>query len=165
MTYKGKEISKPTLKMFEEYCAVHLLDVPPEEVYNHYFKKGWKGTEGRIISSIEVMCNAWNGVWIQHHKKMNKSKTRKKVAQMEVLNHAKEEYTAYKDQLEDPNWKAFRSFIFKVRGTKCEICGSKKNLQIHHPRYQENCKAWEYTCKDVIVVCDDCHKKIHGIKD
>ena len=165
MTYKGREIVKPTLKMFEECCAIHLLAVPPEEVYNHYLKKNWKGNGGKTVSSVEVMCNAWNGVWIQHHKKMKENTIRKKAFQLEILNQAKEEYTAYKDQLEDPNWLAFRNFVFKVRGGKCEICGCKKNLQVHHPRYQKNCKAWEYSCKDVIVVCKDCHEKLHGIKN
>jgi 5-methylcytosine-specific restriction endonuclease McrA len=65
-------------------------------------------------------------------------------------------------KLKDEKWKAFRWFVMKVRGEKCETCGSTENLQVHHLKYKK-VKAWEYTCNDVIVVCRDCHKRLHGI--
>lgn len=163
MTYKGVEVEKPTLKMIEEYCKKNYFEVPPGEIYKHYCDKKWLTKEGNPITSVEVMCNAWNGVYISRKKKKSKRKAKKVVQQILAENHAKEIYTPYKDQLDDPCWKAFRNFIFTVRGNKCEICGSKKTIQVHHPQYYPNCKAWEYTCKDVIVLCRQCHRKIHGI--
>ena len=70
---------------------------------------------------------------------------------------------SYNDQLNDSRWKAFRKFIFAVRGKKCEVCGSSDALQVHHPKYKYGKMAWEYTCNDVIVVCRKCHEKIHHI--
>lgn len=40
-------------------------------------------------------------------------------------------------------------------------CGSTSNLQIHHLRYIKGKMAWEYKDKDLIVLCETCHEKIH----
>ena len=76
----------------------------------------------------------------------------------------KKEYISYDEQLKDKRWEAFRRFIFAVRGRKCEKCGSTKTLQVHHPKYKYGRMAWEYTCKEVIVLCRDCHEKVHNLK-
>ena len=73
-------------------------------------------------------------------------------------------FMPYDEQVHDARWKAFRTFVFAVRGKKCEMCGGTNILQIHHPKYKSGRLAWEYTCNEVIVVCSDCHKKIHNIK-
>ena len=75
------------------------------------------------------------------------------------------EMTSYQKELEDHRWKSFREFVLTVRGKECEVCGSKKGLQVHHLYYNANSHPWEYTCREVLVVCDSCHKKIHGIKE
>jgi hypothetical protein len=71
---------------------------------------------------------------------------------------------SYKKQLETPSWNKFRKMVFAKKGAICEICGASKNLQVHHPKYKSGHKAWEYTLDEVMVVCCNCHKKIHGIK-
>lgn len=76
----------------------------------------------------------------------------------------KESYIPYDEQLKDKKWEAFRKFIFAVRGKKCEKCGSTKILQVHHPKYVYGRKAWEYTCNEVMVLCKECHEKVHNIK-
>ena len=70
----------------------------------------------------------------------------------------------YKEQLQSVPWKKFRQLVFKKRGRACEMCGAKKNLQIHHPNYVYGRKAWEYSVDDVVVLCNNCHKKLHNIK-
>lgn len=69
----------------------------------------------------------------------------------------------YAKQLEDARWKAFRTFVFAVRGKKCELCGSTHILQVHHPKYRNGRLAWEYTCNEVQVLCKSCHEKVHNI--
>lgn len=75
----------------------------------------------------------------------------------------------YKD-LKDPRWKAFREFIFAVRGCRCEKCGSElEGLVIHHgtcekPVYHKYYShPWEYTCNEVVVLCNECHQEVHNI--
>lgn len=80
-----------------------------------------------------------------------------------VERHDNHHFIDYSDQMSDARWKAFRKFVFAVRGSKCELCGSGKSLQVHHPKYIKGLKAWEYTCNQVIVVCRCCHEKIHSI--
>lgn len=80
-------------------------------------------------------------------------------------NKEQQQYDTYKEQLEDVRWKAFRDFVFVVRGCKCEQCGATAKLQVHHPKYIRGRKAWEYTCNEVMVVCKDCHEKIHNINN
>lgn len=70
----------------------------------------------------------------------------------------------YSNQLNDERWKAFRWFVMKVRGSACEICKATKNLQVHHIKYTKGARAWEYNVNEVMVVCKDCHKKLHNIK-
>ena len=36
----------------------------------------------------------------------------------------------------------------------CQICKSKKKLEVHHIRYTKE-------IKDCMLLCQDCHKKIH----
>ena len=70
----------------------------------------------------------------------------------------------YKKQLKSKEWKNFRKKVFKIKGKKCEICGSTKQLNIHHPFYTKGKLAWQYNPSDMMVLCHDCHKEIHNIK-
>ena len=70
---------------------------------------------------------------------------------------------SYQEQLKDKRWLRRREEIFKKKGSFCSKCGSKHNLNIHHLRYIYGHMAWEYKDKDLIVLCSDCHEKVHGI--
>ena len=70
----------------------------------------------------------------------------------------------YKKQLKSKEWKKFRKEVFKTKGKKCEMCGSTKHLNIHHPFYTKGKLAWQYNPTDMMVLCIDCHKNIHNIK-
>lgn len=71
-------------------------------------------------------------------------------------------HLSYQKQLATKQWKDFRKLVLSQRGKKCEMCGSKENIQIHHTHYITGRKAWEYMPTDVLVLCKDCHGKIHG---
>ena len=43
------------------------------------------------------------------------------------------------------------------------MCKSKDNLEVHHKVYHPDRRAWEYTKDELEVLCDDCHRKIHGL--
>ena len=70
----------------------------------------------------------------------------------------------YRKQLKSEKWYAFRNKVFKKRGKRCENCGNTLSLQVHHLSYKTGHKPWEYDICDVVVLCRDCHAKIHGIK-
>lgn len=74
-----------------------------------------------------------------------------------------QERQSYSEQLEDIRWTAFRTFVFVVKGQKCEQCGSTHYINLHHTKYIPGRSAWEYTCNEVQVLCRECHEKVHNI--
>lgn len=191
MTYEGDEIgARPSFSLVEVYIAEKGLYVTPREVFDYWDKKEWKTAKGVPVKTLEAAVNVVNSISLQRktrevrkntpeemkldknarRKARNKRKeefrqqvkdARKKARKLSYENNQPKPYVGYNEQLKDPRWKAFRWFIRKVRGEKCEICGSTQTLQVHHTHYNSNCMAWEYTCKDVLILCRECHMKIH----
>lgn len=173
MKYKGQSIGKrPTLELIEIYIAEKGMECDPKSVYDYWEKKDWRTNKGKPIKNLELAVNVFNGIYVarkigdaKRERNKNIIKVQLRANDIKKQSHQKKAYSEYKEQLKDKKWKAFRDFVFEVRGKKCEVCGSEKELQVHHTEYHKNAKAWEYTCNDVMVVCRECHKKIHDIKD
>lgn len=75
----------------------------------------------------------------------------------------KKERIPYHLQLQDKRWLKRREEIFAVKGKVCSRCGATVNLHVHHLRYLYGKMAWEYKDKDLVVLCDHCHKAAHCI--
>jgi 5-methylcytosine-specific restriction endonuclease McrA len=71
------------------------------------------------------------------------------------------EYIKY---LHSNHWQRFRKFMIGHVG-KCQNCGSKERLQVHHLVYKERGKSVLYHEKyyHVMVLCRDCHRNVHHI--
>ena len=69
-----------------------------------------------------------------------------------------EEYRRY---LKTDHWKETRAEALKRGHYKCHDCGATANLQVHHLTYARRGHERQ---SDLVVVCDKCHKKRHGIK-
>jgi len=69
----------------------------------------------------------------------------------------KEEYHIY---LQSAGWKNIRKQKIAEANNRCEICGYKKTLEIHHLNYNT---IGNENLNDLQVVCHDCHQKIHTI--
>jgi len=64
--------------------------------------------------------------------------------------------------LKDKRWFRKRKVIIKRDNNKCTVCGTSKNLQVHHTYYYKNpIKPWLYPNKSMLTVCKDCHEKYH----
>jgi hypothetical protein len=65
----------------------------------------------------------------------------------------------YEDYIGSPEWQKKRIQAFYALGNKCEVCGSSKNIHVHHNNYgslgNENPKA------DLVILCDECHENLH----
>lgn len=70
----------------------------------------------------------------------------------------------YEQQLATKEWHDKRSEVLQVRGCKCEHCGSTERLNVHHKRYISGHMAWEYPLDNFVVLCQECHEKVHRIK-
>lgn len=176
MKYKGKEIGTPSIEHIKDclkYFNIQKDKFSPEEIFNEFTKRHWK-SNGKPIRNLENcirgICNsnAWQYFTDEYKQsKIEQNKMLRKAKFQTKLNKKafseKVIYSKYNEQLKNPCWKAFRKFVFAVRGCKCEMCGSIVNLQVHHPEYINGRKAWEYTCNEVVVLCEQCHRKAHGL--
>lgn len=68
--------------------------------------------------------------------------------------------TEYHNDLKHPKWIAKRLVIIN-RDKQCQLCGSKTNLNVHHTKYYNTKRAWEYPNSTLITLCKDCHEKVH----
>lgn len=59
-------------------------------------------------------------------------------------------------------WAKIKTDLFFLRGKRCEVCGSYKQIQVHHLTY-ENFGGNEEP-NDLVILCSDCHQKEHGLK-
>ena len=171
MTFNHVDIGcNPSFDEIEDFIKSYIEDktmqITPREVFDYWEKKCWKTKKGTYVKTLEIAINVSNGVFVSKQKMEKQIQIRDAKMKARVVAYNSNQatpYYGYYDQLKDDRWKMFRWFILKVRGSKCEVCGSENNLQVHHTIYNKKRKAWEYTCNEVIVVCDGCHRKLHGI--
>lgn len=93
-----------------------------------------------------------------------KLKKRKKKKKKDAKPKVKNSKTDYSAQLRDEKWIRYRERVLGKYGRKCAICGSEERLQVHHLKYIQNRKAWEYPFRILMVLCADCHRKVHFVK-
>lgn len=69
---------------------------------------------------------------------------------------------SYKDYLKTYDWNETRKVVLKETNYKCQLCGAKNvKLNVHHNTYENIGNEHR---EDLIVLCDDCHKKFHNIE-
>ena len=68
----------------------------------------------------------------------------------------KQEYVEY---LQSEEWKERRKELMEQADWTCSKCGAKAT-QLHHISYANI--GDEMLDDDVVAVCNDCHKEIHG---
>lgn len=79
----------------------------------------------------------------------------------EISEYIKE--MSYSDFLKTPYWKAISERIRYRAKNKCQMCGSDKNLNVHHRSY-ENHGDEIHHMEDLICICGNCHSKFHNKK-
>ena len=67
----------------------------------------------------------------------------------------------YSKYLYSTHWRSLRETILKQRNYRCQNCGSKSDLNVHHRNYE--C-LYKETGEDLDVLCSTCHKKSHFSK-
>ena len=73
----------------------------------------------------------------------------------------------YERLLKSDYWRGYSYSLIKERNFTCEDCGrqflnERNKLQVHHLVYRD-ANPWSYKPEELIVLCEDCHKKRHGI--
>lgn len=67
----------------------------------------------------------------------------------------------YRKYLRSDWWRTLREIAIRRAENKCQDCGSSMGLQVHHASY-DHLKT-DSEIDDLVVLCDYCHKKAHGI--
>lgn len=66
------------------------------------------------------------------------------------------------EQYKNKSWIDLKTTILKRDDYMCTICKSKYvELHVHHMTYPKGKFIWEIDSKFLIVVCKECHEKIH----
>lgn len=69
----------------------------------------------------------------------------------------------YEDYINSRAWQENRRQAFRHYGRKCQQCGrSDLVLNVHHLTYQ---RFGHEKMRDLKILCDDCHKVLHGRTD
>ena len=71
----------------------------------------------------------------------------------------------YSDFLKTQYWEGVRCYKLRKADFKCELCGTKGKLNVHHRTYENHGLEHRRSVadKDLIVLCEKCHKKFHDI--
>lgn len=127
------------------------------------------------ISKTNFSASDWEEYqqWIKQQKKASEPPKEKKVnstkkKHKKAASKPKKALTRkeeYYQELEHPLWKEKRKVILERDRYQCRICGSKHNLVVHHIKYSEGKKAWQYPNLDLITLCRDCHDRVHNNKN
>lgn len=70
----------------------------------------------------------------------------------------KEEYQKY---LQSDHWRALRNLKLEQSGKECKICGSNKEIEVHHLQYHN---LYDVCLGDLQVLCRYCHTLYHKFK-
>ena len=69
----------------------------------------------------------------------------------------------YEQQLQDPRWRKLRDEVLKQDRYTCRYCGRRKDLQVHHMKYESGKMAWEYSMDVLLTLCRRCHEGHHRL--
>jgi 5-methylcytosine-specific restriction endonuclease McrA len=67
-----------------------------------------------------------------------------------------------KRNYDDPEYKRFRNKVLKRDKKQCQMCKSKKRLQVHHIMKWSSASSLRYDESNGITLCYCCHKQITG---
>jgi 5-methylcytosine-specific restriction endonuclease McrA len=71
---------------------------------------------------------------------------------------------SYSEFLQTPYWDGVRNYKLKKEGYRCQLCGKKSVLNVHHKTYEHHGEEHirSIADEDLVVLCKDCHEKFHS---
>jgi 5-methylcytosine-specific restriction endonuclease McrA len=63
-------------------------------------------------------------------------------------------------RLEQPDYQDLRENVLRRDGWRCQLCGSRRNLEVHHKEFRSHGGTDDE--RNLITLCSDCHGPIHG---
>jgi len=115
-----------------------------------------KGKEYRLANEQKIKKR--QSIWYSNNKKkVLKKQSIYQKNNREKINIYLKQYMRDKRKDEDfrfkDNIRRKTNYYFNKK-TKCDVCGSAKNLEFHHLKY-----CWPLSNKDLMTLCRTCHRK------
>jgi len=129
------EVSKGSLLRYKKQLTKYDL---------LYEKRLGQGNNNRLYLLKPESCEDYNPL------------KKKRVNSLREKNKAE-----YRKYLKSEHWQSFREKAINHYGDACCLCGSNEKISVHHLTYKNR---GHENINDVTVLCDRCHKEIHGIK-
>lgn len=77
-----------------------------------------------------------------------------------IMEKEKTNKEKYLDYLKSDKWKEIATRKRRKAGHKCQLCNNSNSvLHVHHTNYDH---IYKERLQDLIVLCENCHKKFHG---
>ncbi len=69
---------------------------------------------------------------------------------------------SYSELLRDPRWQKKRLKVLERDNFLCSSCGDgTTELHVHHKKYLDGKKPWDYRMEMLTTLCTHCHSEIH----
>lgn len=65
---------------------------------------------------------------------------------------------SYRKYRETDKYKQKKEQVLRRDGLQCQLCGTGKNLLVHHITYR---RLGNEPLEDLITLCENCHKAVH----
>ena len=95
-------------------------------------------------------------------RKVSKELTKEKKIKIKGVSKTIKIPINYKAFLKTQYWYDVKLRVLKRDKNSCVRCGSTKMLQVHHLTYENHLHEAKHL-NDLITLCNNCHKKEHGI--
>ena len=66
---------------------------------------------------------------------------------------------SYESYIRSCAWQDKRKQRLAIDDFKCQMCGNKENLEVHHVTYD---RLGNESMDDLITLCERCHTKVHS---
>ena len=150
MKYNGVEIGMPNINIIQNCINKRGLTIDADNVLSYI-----QESNGKKFKTLDDAIDELLSISKREDKKLKRRSKKKRIKFNRNM--------TYDEQVRHPLWEAFRLKVMSIRGSACEYCGSKEQIQIHHTEYDLRKMAWEYDISIMRVLCRDCHRKAHGI--
>ena len=106
----------------------------------------------------DYYVNRWAKQEEQHRKWQEEYQHRHEESKRQIAEVHKRRKNYY-EYMHSEEWRQKRLKVLKRDGFRCQMCGTAKNLRVHHINYEH--LGTDAELDDLITLCDECHRKIH----
>ena len=138
-------IPETELSKLEEYKQREPTASP--DAQPDYYTKKWQESE--------EMFQRW-----QENCRIEQERRKQQQEYWAKVHEEEAQYRNYYDYLKSEAWRQRRLEALKRDKFKCQLCGSGKDVEVHHISYEHLHRAEEVD--DLITLCKKCHREVHS---